>query len=305
MARYAAISDTGTEVASLVPAIITPEVLASAAAQEVFMQLCRRFDFTGQPGSTFDVNQAPDINFGALTEATEPDESAFTTTARTITPVQRFVDVIITSKAVLDSVTSLEDQVVEEMGIALAHDRDALAAALYDEASLTTPDHFIGADATALDLADLINGMQLLYTQRARKPYSWAVHPIQVGELMADAPFYTASTKGAPVLTEGIGDNGFFTNVMDVNCYMSPEVIQGSSGSHTTGLHSMMFGSGAIGYGFKRMASPLSPTPQELLIDIEWNSPRRHYEINATYYADFEGLRDTSTTNKWMVDIIS
>ncbi len=300
MARHDNVSAGETELLTLVPAVITPEVLASAANIEVFMQLCRRFDFTGLPGVSYAVNQAPAMTFGALDEdGGEATETAFTTTSRTITPVQRFVDTVISKKAMLDSVTNPADAVAMQLAIALAGDRDALCADLSVEAPSTTPDHEIGADATALDFADVAAVNTLLHTQRAPQPYSGVVHPIQWGELLADTTFQSAAIKGSPVLTEGLTSNGFGTAIIGTNIYVSPEI------NESTGLHSMWFAPGAIGYGFKRMDSPLSPSAQELLIDIEWNSAARTHEVNATYYADFEGLRDTATTNKWMVDLIS
>jgi hypothetical protein len=69
----------------------------------------------------------------------------------------------------------------------------------------------------------------------------------------------------------------------------------------------MMFSKmAALGYGFKRIASPLTPTQSELLIDLDWDSSARAYNINSTYYADAEGIKGTSiTTNNYLVAIVS
>jgi hypothetical protein len=69
----------------------------------------------------------------------------------------------------------------------------------------------------------------------------------------------------------------------------------------------MMFSkNAALGYGFKRLTHPVTGASQEVLMDIDWNSGRRSIEMNMTYHADFEGLKGSSTTtNNWLVDIIS
>jgi hypothetical protein len=301
MARYDNIVSSATEGTTLVPDIVTAEILATAAEQEIGMQLCRRFDYTGLPGDTFAVNSTPAVTFGALTQdsTTEPGEDAFTLTARTITPVQRQVDVILSSKMVADAAGDISASAIREIGVALGRDRDVSLFSLYTEAPASAPDHEIGTDAVALDFADLTTTLQLLHTQNAPRPYFHVIAPIQASELLGDTVFQSAAIKGEPVLTNGLGSNGFFTKILDLLLYVSPDIVE------ATGLHSMAFPMGAFGYGFKRMSSPLSPTPQELLVDVEWNSKRRVYELNATYYGDFEGLRNTTTTNKWVVDLIS
>jgi hypothetical protein len=125
------------------------------------------------------------------------------------------------------------------------------------------------------------------------------VHTNQFAELLQDDTFINASVKGSAVLTNGIGANGYATSALDVDVYVSPEIDESS------GLHSMMFAEGALGYAYKTLAPPGQSMRQELMIDTDWNSARRAWEINCTYECHHEGLRDTATTNKWLVDIIS
>lgn len=295
MARFDNVVASDTEADTLTPDVIVPEIMASSANIEVMMNLVRRFDFTGRPGETFAVNQAPTISFGAHTEGDAVAEDAFTATARTITPLFRVVDVIVSKKTVMDAVSSLQDAIVAEGGIALATDRDTLALALYTEAPASTPDHEI--EVSVASYAHLVDASVLLYTQRCPRPFSYICHPNSLGEYYQDTTIKAANVVGKAMITEGIGANGLAFQLLDVNVYSSPDVTL------STTYFAIMMAPGAMGYGFKMMDSPNQSTLQELLVDIEWNSGRRSWEINMTYDGDFEGLRDTSTTNKWMVAV--
>ncbi len=168
------------------------------------------------------------------------------------------------------------------------------------EAPSSSPDHIRGTDGTQLSFGDLRIAQGLLYTQKAPKRFAWVIHPDQVTELLKDDTFINASVKGSPVLTQGTGANGFLTSVLDVDIYMAEQIIE------STGKNSMMFSkNAALGYGFKRLAPP-GGAPQEVMMDIEWNSSRRSVEINMTIHAHFEGVKGVSATaNTWLVTTVS
>lgn len=293
-------TDASGGVDTLIPDLVIPQIVASASAQEVLMPLVDRHDFTG-PGANFALPSAPTMSFASYSaDGSQTNETAFDTGSRTFTPAQRILDVVVALKAFRDSSVSISDAVAIEVASALADDRDtACLTDLYPEAPASSPDHEIGVDATILSFATLRSGQALLHGQKARKRFSWVVHTDQLAELLQDGTFIDASIKGSPVLTQGIGANGFATQVMDVDVYMSADVVESS------GRHSIMFAPGAIGYGFKRLAPPGNDNAQEIMFDSYWNSKRRAYEINVTYEGHFEGQRDTATTNAWVVDIIS
>jgi hypothetical protein len=238
-----------------------------------------------------------------VTEGTEQTEKQFDTGTRTIAPVLRGLDVIVGMKAWTDAQLSPQDAVIKEVAVALATDRDSRGAALYTEAPAATPDHEIGTDGTELSFTTLRDGMALLYTQNAPKRFAWLVNGGQWVELLKDNTMIDAAVKGAAVLTNGMGANGYVTSVLDVDIYVTDQ-IDASSGN---AYQSMMFSDkAAIGYGYKTMSSPISPGEQELLVDIEYMSAARAYGVNTTYHADFEGIKGTSTTtNNWLVAIVS
>jgi hypothetical protein len=152
-----------------------------------------------------------------------------------------------------------------------------------------------------LAYSNLRENTQLLYTQNAPRPFAWAIHPTQWGELMADNTFIDAAKAGQPGLTLKQGDNGRIIEVFDTTVYVTDQIDESS------GLHSIFFSTGrAFAYVYKQLRSPLSGGYNELLVDIDWNAARRSYEICTTYQAVFGGLKGTSTTtNNWAIDCIS
>jgi hypothetical protein len=274
-----------------------PEILATIAEEEVFMQHHRRFDLTGE-GISSTIAQPAALTWTALDEdaAATPVEQAFTTSSRTLTTTQEQVDVIVTLKALGDSISQLQQGIVDEISRSLMSRRDAKAAANWQEGA--TANH-LGTDAVPMSFADIRNGQALLHAVRAPRRFVHVVHPTQFAELLQDDTFMNASVKGSPVLTQGLGANGYATSVLDVDIYVSPAIVESS------GLQSMMWAFGAFGYGFKRLAVPGQGNPQELLLDMDWNSAFRQLEINATFEGVFVGLRDTVTTQTWVVQIIS
>lgn len=303
MARYSQLSSNSSGgIQELIPAVVIPEVIATSARQEVFMPLVRRLDLTG-PGDDFNVPNAGALTWSTYTSGNSPDEQAFNTSQRTITPTLRQLDVVIPIDALQGSIVNVQDEIVKEAGLGLALSHDAGFAALYTEAIASNPDHLgIGTDGTAMSFLSLRTGMGLLYAQNAPKRFAWVLHPDQwAGELLLDDTMINAAVKGAAVLTQGMGANGFITSVLDVDIYVCDQIIE-SSGRHSI----MLSKNAAFGYGFKRLTHPVTGASQEILMDTDWNSARRSLEINMTYHADFEGLKGSSTTtNNWIVDLIS
>lgn len=304
MARVYTDAGTTTTLTEMIPAIIAPEIVASAARMEVFRSLARQFDMTGQKGGTVDVVNTPAITFGAQTENLAPDYDTFDTGKRTLNPALQVCDVGIGLMAWEESGISVLDSVKKEAGQALALSRDALFAALYTEAPASGPTHEIGTDGVALSYTSLCAGMALLAIQNAPRPVDWVITPTQwYSELAKDNTLIDASIKGSPVLTQGFGANGFVTQVYDCRIFVSDQIVASSG----TVMESMMFSEkAALGYAFRSITSPLTGAPSELLADVDWDSGGRTYNINMSYYADAEGCKGTSTTtNTWLVAIKS
>ena len=293
--------DAAPGVAEVIPDLIQPEIVASAFEQSTFMPLLRRIDFTG-PGANFTIPQiGTAMAFGALTHGTAPVEKVFDTAGRTNTPVERILDVVVPRKVLQDSGVSLQDEIIKEVGVLLADDIDSLAAATHAESPTSSPDHLIGANAVEMAFSDLRDGMKLLYIQKAPRPFAWVIHPIQWAELLKDDIMVNAAAKGSPVLTEGLGPNGFATKVLDVEIYVAEQIVE------DTGLKSLMFTkNAALVYGFKMQTSPINGSTSEVSVEVDYNAALRAFEINTTYESHIEGGKGVSTTtNTWMVTILS
>lgn len=306
MARYSAFTvNAAAGAAEMVPDIVVPEITETAARNEVFRPLMAQRDVTG-PGEIFTHPTAGALSFAQLgsqtyIDGTAPTETAFNTGGRTFTPQFWFCDIVVPMDMIDGAAMSVQDAIIKEVGVGLALHRDSLVAALYTEAPASGPDHEVGTDAVALSYSNITENTRLLYTQNAPRPFSWVIHPTQWGELMADNTVIDAATAGQPGLSLMQGDNGYITKVFDTSIYVSDQIDESS------GLHSMHFSTGrALGYYFKRLQSPVSGGSAELMVDIDWNSARRSYEINTTYQCAVGGLKGTSvTTNNWLVDCIS
>lgn len=300
-AEYAAVV-TEALAAEMIPTIIAPELTASASRQEVFRPRCKQYNMTGE-GGALDVVCAPSLAFAVQSsEGAANDDLGFNTTKRTLNPALHVADVAVSLQTSMNSSINVTDQIVKEGAVALAADRDARGCALYTEAPASAPDHEIGTDGTKLSMTSLKDGMALLYAQNAPRRFAWLVNGGQWIELLDDATFANASFKGSPVMTKGLGENGYGTSFLDVDIYVTSEIIASSG----TAYWSMMFSDQeAFGYGYKLLNSPLSPSMQEVLVDVAYNSGDRAYEVNMSYFADIEGVKGTTTANNWSVAIVS
>lgn len=302
MARYTATTlNDSSGVQELIPALVWPEVVATSAREEVFMPLMRRMDLTG-PGDDFNVGQAGALTFGSYAPAASlagPTEQAFNTAQRTLTPALRVCDVIVAINALQSTQMSLQEQIIREAGLGLAADHDAGAAALYTEAPASNPDHEIATGGALTFANTIVAASGLLYTQLAPKPFATVIHPSYITDLMIDQQFMEAARRGSTDAQLGIKSGGYWTNILDTEIYVCDQIV------NSTTYRCMMFSKNrALGYGFKRIQHPVTGESQELMLDIFWNSGGRAVEFNMTYWADWEGLKGTSTTtNNWLVEI--
>lgn len=309
MTRYASnlmTYNASTGAAEIVPDMIVPDIIASSGRQEVFMPHVRRFDFTGS-GESFGIPQNATLDFASLgsqtyIDGTAPDQSQWNPTSRTCTPQFYYLDVTVGLDVVQGARPgiSVQGAIAEEAGRGLAKHHDALFAALYTEAPSSAPDHEIGTDGTLMNFTMFRTAYALLLAQNAPRPYVWIIHPTTLGEILQDNTFTNAAVLGKGMLTTGVGDGGFWQDLLGIGIYVSDEIDE-SSGLHTI----MMSKNAALAYGYKRITNPNNGQASELMVDVDWNSARRMYEINMTYQANALGAVFTSTTNKWMVDIIS
>jgi hypothetical protein len=264
------------------------------------MPLVRRFDCTG-PGEVFAIPQADVLDFSAMTatyiNGVLPDETLWSPTQRTLTPRFYYVDVGVGMDVLQGAQQgiSVVDSIVKEAGIGLAKSHDAIIAANYAEPAAAS-----GTNATELNFTALRTAYGILIGANAPRPYAWVIYPTQVLELLKDDTFINAGVKGSPVLTSGIQPGGYLTQVLDIGIYVSDQIVS------STGYHSMMFSkNAAFAYGFKRLTNPATGVTSELMVDVDWVSAGRKFDVNMTYQGCSNGAVFSATTNAWAVDYVS
>lgn len=254
------------------------------------------------------ISQQDSLTFAATTQATAQDSEAFTTTQRSFTPATIGTNILEAWEAQEGTPISNIDMYAEAAATAwaaLEDDNSTLGFAhIYGEAPSSTPDHEIGTDAVALTAYQALQGAQLLRTAGCAAPYHWVIDPIQWKELMsdADARQWLQLTRDGGMgyaATLGIQADRYLGQIHGVNVWVANALVESS------GLHSMMFGQGAIGQAYKLISTPLSPTPSEFNVEIDWESNKFARRISYRVCMFVDGVGFTNTTNKFIVDIIS
>lgn len=258
--------------------------------------------------NTWTIGQRDTLSFDAMTEATEDTPEAFDVGS---TDVMAFTPIVFAASALLgwESSTGTPVRLIEEMGeaaaTAAAYLEDSAAtysfAAKYTLASNTSPTHEIGTNGTSLDAALILNGVTLLQTAGCKGPYNHVIDPIQVKELLTDAEGkqWLRQKNGDYAATVGVAPDRYLGEINGAQIWRGDGMIESS------GLHSIMFGQDAIGLSYKLMSNPLNPTPSEVLPTLQWEDSANAYRVTFRTCMAINGLGDTATTNRFMVDIIS
>jgi len=255
------------------------------------------------------VNQLDTLAFAATTEATAQDSEAFdlggtSSAGRTLTPVIVGKNVLFGHESMISSGIDVVEMFSEAAATAWSlFDDDALAG-LWGEAPSTTPDHEIGTDGVALDASIIRSGVGLLLAAGAKQPFNLCIDPIQFEELMRDteAKQYLRDTRQAGMAmaaTTGVSMDRYLGTIFGCNIWVSNALRESS------GLHAIMFGQKAMGVAYKYMQTPLSPGRNLMSVDIKYETGPPRYRIGFYVFQHALGTAFTSTTNAFMVDIIS
>lgn len=281
--------------------------IESAATQKVFRPVLGNpntvFDFTG-PGKQKLVVQRPAVTFAALTEWDGTGNStnhAFAPTQRALLPVLVGCHMQMGWEA--DTMAEIDpiNMIADEAAIAWATAEDSASTISY--AALYTESNTDLGSAVALDYTLVRQGAQTLMTAKARQPYNLFIDPIQWAHLMTDSTSMQLLKENGTQpagfsSTEGVRMDQFVGRMFGCNIWCVP----GGMITSTT-LKAMMVGQNAIGLAYKKISTPLSPTPSKLNIDVDWNAQHRYYTVALSTCYDVGGIVNGSTTNKWIVEI--
>lgn len=306
--------DTGTDLQYVVPAIVEARVMDQVQRQALWENIVGEENVMnlGLVGGTYDISQIPTVTMAATTQATEPDDQNFNMTKRTLTPATYGATFTVSWEGLNYSAIDVEAAIVRAVQAAYLTLYESSTssgvswAAMYAECSSLTssPDHVQGVDGTALNEGSIRLARQLLLTQMAPMEVHNVVDPIQWSELMSDAACrqWLQNTRAAGIqaaVTRGVSPDRYLGDIHGVPHWVANALTESS------GLHSIMFARGAIGVGYKMIATPLSPTPSRINIDIQWLPSRFAATINVRTIFDVAGLVFSANNNKWVVDTIS
>lgn len=269
-------------------------------------------DFSG-PGDNKDIVQRSGMTFAALTEwngTGNTTNTALDPTKRTLSPVLIGCHFQMSYEA--DAFSSIDpmQMIADEAATAWAQAEDSAAtisfAANYADAPSSAPDHVIGTTGVPMDAALIRNAVQLLMTAKARPPFNLFIDPLQWGELMQDALAISLLKDGGAQpagfrAVEGVRLDQFVGKLFGCNIWCVP----GGMITASSAVHAIMCGQNALGIAFKRISTPLSTTPSELNIDVQWVAQHRYYVVALTTCFDTGGIAWTANNNKFMVDISS
>lgn len=289
----------GAEFSSLNPTQIAFEVQMAAEQELPWRNLVSWENFT-LPGTVYQQAQAPALTMTALTEGastgahTADVAQEFTMTNRQITATIKAVDVWITKQALVAAQGDLQAIVTDSMRKAYLDKLDTDIVSLYTEASASAPDHEIGTDGTVIDYAAFLAAYELLAAQAAFPPITWVIGPAQISEVLGISQFSKFLEYGREVITQNINIQTGFLGMapLGVGIYWSNNVVE------STGLHSLMFSKQFAGVRMKQDFS-VAVDASELGVNS------RSLKIGGESFYGVGGLRDTSTTNTFVVDLIS
>jgi len=160
----------------------------------------------------------------------------------------------------------------------------------------------IGTNGVAMDGALIRTAGQILLTNGGPMPYRGVLDPIQWAEILSDSDSreqLKASVGRQLNATGTVDPRRYLGMVYNVELYVADAMVE------STGLHALIFAQGGIGLGYKRIATPASPTPSEINIEATWDSDIFGWAINAAVINDVSGLVDTATANRWLINAIS
>lgn len=296
-----------TELTDIAPALIESDAIANAEKLRVFRPLIgargiRDLTGTGQSSS---VPQVPAITLASTTEATNDTAMAYNPTVRTFTPVTYGGTIVVSWEGDEASAPDVKAMIAESAAAAFVarEDEDTTVGfcTLYSEPSAAND---IGADGVNLSAANIRTVQKVLSDAGAHRPYNCVLDPGQVMQLFADsdAKQYMMNTKAGAMVyaaTTGVAMDRFVGEIYGVYIW------QASSMMTSTGFHGLAFGQNALGIGYKRIATPESPTLSELNLDIGWDRRSRAWECVITCSQNPTGIAFTETTNDWLVNVIS
>jgi hypothetical protein len=247
-------------------------------------------------GLVYNLPSLPAATMGSLSESgtngwyDSGDNYQPNMTSRSVTVSGKGVDVWPTTLSVLGGVLDLQTELEQVFTFAGIAKFESDVMALYSESNTD-----IGSSGSAVTYTDhFLAGYELLIRNKARKPFFWALPVTQVSEVLSDPQFSQAQQYGRSVIDNDVdierGYLGF--SPLGVPLY--------SVNNYTTssGVHGIM----ASKFGIR--VREMVPFRVDMDATKMWVD-ERSLRMGATWVYGVGGTRATTTTNPWIVDIVS
>lgn len=291
MATFSTLGTAG-QFGNLNPTIVSNQVQLVAFTNLPWPRLINWKAHNGA-GSVTNVIQATYTTAMAAVADTGADSSsaAYTTTARSITQTAKGLDFLLTLMA-NEFQAGDQSHVVDTLAKSYAKKVDTDIMALYTEAPTAAE---IGAAGTPLTYANaFVPAFSALAAGSAPAPYFWVLAAPQIAEIGTESQFAEWQKLGQAWLDMKIDLPTGYLGVAPwgVECYYS------NNYTASAGNHGMMFA---------REAFQLHEhMPFTVAIDAsEIGVATRSIKFGGTTIYGVGGVRDTSTTNAWVADVIS
>lgn len=292
MANYSLLATAG-QFGNLNPTIISGQVQLVAFTNLPYPKLIDWQSHSGA-GSVSSVVQATYTTAMAAVNDNGTDDmsQSYTTTARTITQTAKGLDFLLTLMA-NEFQAGDQSHVVDTLAKSYMKKVDTDIMALQSEAGSGA--NRIGAALTPLTFANsFVPAFSALAAGSAPAPYSWILAAPQIAEIGTESQFAEWQKLGKAWLDENINLPTGYLGVAPwgVECYYSNNYTVSS------GNCGMMFA--------KQGLRLLEHKPFEVAIDAsEIGVASRTIKFGGTTIYGVAGVRDTSTTNKFVVAVVS
>lgn len=292
MATFSTLGTAG-QFGNLNPTIISNQVQLVAFTNLPYPKLINWIPHNSAGSVTNVVQSTYTTVMGSVADTGADDKSAaYATTSRSITQTAKGLDFLLTLMA-NEFQAADQSHVVDTLSKSYMKKVDTDVMALQSEAG--TGANRIGAAGTPLTFANaFVPAFSALAAGSAPAPYAWILAAPQIAEIGTESQFAEWQKLGKAWLDENINLPTGYLGVAPwgVECYYS---------------NNYAVSSGNCGMMFARDAIQLREhMPFTVAIDAsEYGVVSRSIKFGGTTIYGVSGVRDTSTTNAWVVATVS
>ena len=240
---------------------IVAQARYTAEEQSLLRNLVTLYNIEGTPGKTVQVPKYPTITAAGLTEGTDMEAGAVSTSSVTVTVGEVGASVLLTDMAAMgagDPATELG--VVLGSAIATKMDKDIIA--LFDGFSSS-----LGSAGTEITVADMFKAAATLRANKVRGRIAAVLHPYQAYALKANLTNTFANPNGGDLQNEAMR-NGYVGTIAGIDIFESANLTIDANGD----AKGAVFAPEAIALAMKR----------DFRIEPQRDASNRAWELNAT-----------------------